>query len=104
MAAANGITPAYAGKSFSMPTAVDAMEDHPRLRGEKGRFFLRVCERGGSPPLTRGKVMAGMGASSFCGITPAYAGKSEANPPSIHRQQDHPRLRGEKLLLPFDSM
>ena len=32
-----GITPAYAGKSFLWGGAVAAHQDHPRVCGEKGR-------------------------------------------------------------------
>ena len=50
-----GITPAYAGKRFSGNLFLFALQDHPRLRGEK-RFFRRPEKIAkGSPPLTRGK-------------------------------------------------
>ena len=31
------------------------------------------------------------------GITPAYAGKSDSGNPHTGRQEDHPRLCGEKV-------
>ena len=53
------ITPAYAGKSFSV------------LRN-------RDCTAGSPPPM-RGKVMYSTSAVLTIGITPAYAGKSVKN-------------------------
>ncbi len=50
----------------------------------------------GSPPLTRGKVRALDAVGALAGITPAYAGKSNAYQRKAKRKKDHPRLRGEK--------
>ena len=44
----------------------------------------------------RGKVVAGFPFSCQSGITPAYAGKSATCIYHIFRQEDHPRLCGEK--------
>ena len=52
----NGITPAYAGKSFE----------------QCGKKLCRV----GSPPPMRGKVAILSPSTDYRGITPAYAGKS----------------------------
>ena len=51
-----GITPAYAGKSFEYYYTLFCVQDHPRLCGEK--FLLRCStdKRPGSPPPMRGKV------------------------------------------------
>ena len=35
-----GITPAYAGKSFSVEICLFRNEDHPRLCGEKARIVF----------------------------------------------------------------
>ena len=71
-----GITPAYAGKSFTPPLSSELYE--------------------GSPPPMRGKGIAEYFDVDVSGITPAYAGKS-SKPSSIHQfYQDHPRLCGEK--------
>ena len=71
-----GITPAYAGKSFTGSRRLDGFRDHPRLCGEK--FFSAAWD-----------TIKG-------GITPAYAGKRFPEP--VHRSaaEDHPRLCGEK--------
>ena len=72
----NGITPAYAGKSFVLDEAQVLFEDHPRLCGEKmiscgGRMLTM-----GSPPPMRGKVVRFIPILPHRRITPAYAGKS----------------------------
>ena len=45
----------------------------------------------------RGKVRLLYHRGEFLRITPAYAGKRHADPDTLLRQQDHPRLCGEKL-------
>ena len=75
-----GITPAYAGKSVVQIVIVPHGKDHPRLRGEKNLVDVTASTRLGSPPLTRGKVWNKQTAKSRMRITPAYAGKSQAEP------------------------
>ena len=48
----------------------------------------------------RGKVVKLPCNCPIIGITPAYAGKRHADPDTVFRHQDHPRLCGEKL--PWD--
>ena len=70
-----GITPAYAGKSFRIVTKK-----------------LHV----GSPPPMRGKVLTFVKIVASARITPAYAGKSADLCICHNKNQDHPRLCGEK--------
>ena len=72
-----GITPAWAGKSWSFTSVSAASEDHPRVGGEKWFIALlfEPCE--GSPPAWAGK-------SLFC-----FAAAVPI--------QDHPRIGGEKF-------
>ena len=70
------ITPAYAGKSFRSNQPKAAVQDHPRLCGEKSRYSVTLWITAGSPPPMRGKAVHADGRSSGSGITPAYAGKS----------------------------
>ena len=94
--AMSGITPAWAGKSCSSAEALQAGQDHPRVGGEK---IFRVCVLSlfkGSPPRGRGKVMNSSSSICFCGITPAWAGKSRVSSRYGHDRQDHPRVGGEK--------
>ena len=76
--AANGITPAYAGKSLC---------------------GLCLCRsRLGSPPRMRGKERLAKNQRSVHGITPAYAGKRKVCDGSRHETRDHPRVCGEKII------
>ena len=71
----NGITPAYAGKSYSKPYGIYRGGDHPRLCGEKPDYQHLQIEVSGSPPPMRGKERFIASAPSVNRITPAYAGK-----------------------------
>ena len=77
------ITPAYAGKRFSLPAH---FPDYP-----------------GSPPPMRGKATFSMEPVNSFGITPAYAGKSRRRLFRGERCKDHPRLCGEKVENPVPS-
>ena len=52
---AQGITPAYAGKSYRYAAQQRAGRDHPRVCGEKKNRLERGGEKAGSPPRMRGK-------------------------------------------------
>ena len=72
---AQGITPAYAGKSVTARKTKSINLDHPRVCGEKLPVRRAAAGRAGSPPRMRGKekpLGKGRGKSR---ITPAYAGK-----------------------------
>ena len=71
----SGITPAYAGKSYTRTCYAYNVRDHPRVCGEKRPVRRGACSGLGSPPRMRGKVTFKVGASTVKGITPAYAGK-----------------------------
>ena len=95
-----GSPPHRRGKGPGSGAAPSSGRDHPRVGGEK------PCNRAlgwggiGSPPRGRGKVPAARYADFHPGITPAWAGKSI--PFSRYRgiPRDHPRVGGEKVLLP----
>ena len=72
------ITPAYAGKSGVIQSALNLYEDHPRLCGEKLSLLKNEISAMGSPPPMRGKVSNIPTPELPLGITPAYAGKSAA--------------------------
>ena len=98
-ALSSGITPAYAGKRKKALLYGDWNRDHPRICGEKfWSVSFSMCVSG-SPPHMRGK-----GWPSYCWpprrrITPAYAGKSRADPVGLRADWDHPRICGEKPLI-----
>ena len=93
-----GITPAYAGKSLSVPTHGSRPGDHPRVCGEKdGKDEALDCGTG-SPPRMRGKDAGCFVNHEKHRITPACAGKSLSVPTHGSRPGDHPRVCGEKGL------
>ena len=48
----------------------------------------------------RGKVSPGSSERRACGITPAYAGKSREVLINVPGSGDHPRICGEKVMIP----
>ena len=91
-----GITPAWAGKSSVVSGSARCARDHPRVGGEKfaedrGGNFVS-----GSPPRGRGKVPPCAGLPPLLRITPAWAGKSQAQRLGLDPVGDHPRVGGEK--------
>ena len=90
------ITPAYAGKSTTWYRPDIEAKDHPRLCGEKTFASCFCTGSRGSPPPMRGKVIKNPSMSRDERITPAYAGKSKKGLSKRQRNQDHPRLCGEK--------
>ena len=91
-----GITPAYAGKRSVIIAERISFRDHPRLCGEKPPVQIWDTETRGSPPPMRGKVAGIVFSENYFRITPAYAGKSHPCKFGIRKQEDHPRLCGEK--------
>ena len=94
-----GITPAWAGKSLTIPKLTTRSWDHPRVGGEKGAPALRAPCLRGSPPRGRGK---GLSMSRHCRpprITPAWAGKRFFFGFCVGTVWDHPRVGGEKAKL-----
>ena len=73
---AQGITPAYAGKSHCFAVPRVDVKDHPRLCGEKSPATITGKYQAGSPPPMRGKVSRQENIGINDRITPAYAGKS----------------------------
>ena len=69
------ITPAYAGKSFTVGGSLMINWDHPRVCGEKAVDIAHERRLQGSPPRMRGKEHPGKYPALLVRITPAYAGK-----------------------------
>ena len=92
-----GITPACAGKSRTAHSDRTCSWDHPRVRGEKNSLWRKTALSWGSPPRARGKANAYPHFTLLLRITPACAGKSVSAGCSQRHDQDHPRVRGEKL-------
>ena len=94
-----GITPAYAGKSFSSRLKVFPIWDHPRVCGEKNGICRAKVPHLGSPLRVRGKEPHREVNDARSGITPAYAGKRHSAARRWCRSGDHPRVCGEKQML-----
>ena len=92
------ITPAYAGKRRRCCAFRWLPWDHPRVCGEKGKYFIYVKRNQGSPPRMRGKVKNSPAAGVRGRITPAYAGKSCSFVQMAVVARDHPRVCGEKTI------
>ena len=95
----NGITPAHAGNTICEAEITLVVRDHPRTRGEYSSFFEKPLEVPGSPPHTRGIPNVGAFSKIKLGITPAHAGNTGYQRTPAHLGWDHPRTRGEYLLL-----
>ena len=97
VSAADGITPAYAGKRSRVDLCTTSSQDHPRLCGEKTEIlFAHGCHLGSPPPM-RGKAYRQKIRHHVLRITPAYAGKSIRRTTMRVLLRDHPRLCGEKF-------
>ena len=69
------------------------------MRGEQLSAAPRPPRVRGSPPLARGTVCGRGECGQMDGITPACAGNSGNTAKTIRAARDHPRLRGEQLIL-----
>ena len=97
---ADGITPAWAGKSGFTAAGVTVDQDHPRVGGEKLANGNQERLAHGSPPRGRGKVFLQGFINGINRITPAWAGKSVTTVDTRNEDEDHPRVGGEKVLVP----
>ena len=92
-----GITPACAGKRWSLYAPRFRCWDHPRVCGEKFVHSVFYVIAWGSPPRVRGKGLWARPVILPSGITPACAGKSVPGSCPTRFWWDHPRVCGEKL-------
>ena len=99
LALSHGITPACAGRSSAGLFANLFSRDHPRLRGEKPAQILLQTNSKGSPPPARGEAGYTTDTADTTGITPACAGRSLPSNRRWNIMEDHPRLRGEKIII-----
>ena len=90
-----GIIPAYAGSTPGIASICPPRSDHPRIRGEHQCAGIRLGERSGSSPHTRGAHERFHFAEGHGRIIPAYAGSTTSGAIKAKRRPDHPRIRGE---------
>ena len=95
------IIPAYAGSTGSSPPAAARKSDHPRIRGEHLAHGEVVVGETGSSPHTRGAHHHPLQRPQSRRIIPAYAGSTLSIHFFLLGSQDHPRIRGEHMLLPI---
>ena len=89
------IIPAYAGSTSTVPIALIATADHPRIRGEHFLSHPFSVSSTGSSPHTRGALVAPEVDELTPRIIPAYAGSTSASFGRYRVRPDHPRIRGE---------
>ncbi len=91
-----GTIPACAGSRDRRPYHPRRLSDHPRVRGEQGRFGAVVGRAGGPSPRARGAAGVGDYWWVHQRTIPACAGSSPRVRVGEHPTGDHPRVRGEQ--------
>ena len=91
----NRITPAYAGKTFSLFLAFALCWDHPRVCGKDLKLLKSKAITIGSPPRMRERLRFLPYVLLSCRITPAYAGKTVSEYNEFQNTRDHPRVCGK---------
>ena len=92
---ADRLIPAHAGKTPGRRGGVPRARAHPRSRGENEVRGMTTRTRGGSSPLTRGKLSAEKPDFLTGRLIPAHAGKTPGRRGGVPRARAHPRSRGE---------
>ena len=93
------IIPAYAGSTTSTREHAEMVRDHPRIRGEHGATWEIRDRSPSSSPHTRGARNLLHGNIGGAKIIPAYAGSTDDASRLCSRIEDHPRIRGEHLVI-----
>ena len=96
------IIPAYAGSTRALNPGGVFSADHPRIRGEHTSLWADRDFVSGSSPHTRGAPQMFEDPDLPPGIIPAYAGSTSKSRVRIQPVKDHPRIRGEHVLLQGD--
>ena len=91
----HGLIPAHAGKTADLERNPELEGAHPRSRGENLYVDVVPSMKGGSSPLTRGKLHAELLTQVDNGLIPAHAGKTAPRSPRSRPAPAHPRSRGE---------
>ena len=91
-------TPAHAGNTRNLNTALIETQVHPRSRGEYDSKLRIIAAIEGSPPLTRGILQRFCDYFGLTRFTPAHAGNTASIVLPDDPDQVHPRSRGEYFL------
>ena len=91
--------PAYAGKTWSRKFRSPVNKEHPRIRGENVVEAFEEVFNFGTSPHTRGKPPTPKARIARTGNIPAYAGKTSGSRHPASLSAEHPRIRGENLMI-----
>ena len=91
---AEGLIPAYAGRTLPRAGHSCISRAHPRLRGADLSPCRACYPSWGSSPLTRGGLASIRDRGRKMGLIPAYAGRTLHRPTPWNEHRAHPRLRG----------
>ena len=94
-----GLIPDHAGKTCVGVGIGGGLSAHPRSRGENGPLSWCLPGRGGSSPLTRGKLYCVISFPPLVRLIPAHAGKTVRHPMLNAGGRAHPRSRGENSVI-----
>ena len=89
------LIPAHAGKTTGTARSAHFRRAHPRSRGENDGVVMMWAIRGGSSPLTRGKLQVVPEIRPVMRLIPAHAGKTCLGGVPGGWGEAHPRSRGE---------
>ncbi len=95
----DGNIPARAGKTGFVRRFAWRLGEHPRSRGENLKSISASAPVYGTSPLARGKHELGTVSRFAERNIPARAGKTPAEPDGQRHCWEHPRSRGENLLI-----
>ena len=95
--------PAYAGNAKLAGSTSTGGTVHPRIRGERVALSLAVTCATGSSPHTRGTQEVSALPSGMKRFIPAYAGNASTGVVAALKNSVHPRIRGERVLLPLHT-
>ena len=95
---ADGLIPAWAGKTPSTASLSTSRPAHPRVGGENETFYDAASAQRGSSPRGRGKRSCGQGCQVGARLIPAWAGKTARRGQGNVRPEAHPRVGGENRL------
>ena len=98
------IIPACAGNTATPTFAFEAKRDHPRMRGEHSGNMSVVFLIVGSSPHARGTPSRSILLAGLIGIIPACAGNTRVIVIPSEPTRDHPRMRGEHTVFPFNRL
>ena len=93
------IIPALAGNTSTSMECISSPPDHPRSRGEYACGADHQGEPEGSSPLSRGIHDISDGSERNRRIIPALAGNTPSPNSALSGTKDHPRSRGEYILI-----